>query len=137
MDKFYIDRQFGLPIWIDVENGIVQKCYNEEPKFIKRMHELYKGRSISFLKEDFENRMRPSYHNVRCATTVSLIQNITAVNSRIKKINYELSNIFLKEEAKPLLEKKREELFAERYNYETQLEEEKDRIKKEHNYNHI
>ena len=56
MEQFYIDRQFGIPIWIDVENGIVQKCYNETERFTARMNEMYVGKSITFLKEDFIDR---------------------------------------------------------------------------------
>ena len=46
MEQFYIDRQFGLAIWIDVEEGIVQRCYNETDEYNAKMNEKYVGKSI-------------------------------------------------------------------------------------------
>ncbi len=62
--QFYIDRQFDQAIWVDVEDGIVKKVYNDS-LMEKKMNEVYGGKSISFLKEDFEERMKGTYHNVR------------------------------------------------------------------------
>ena len=41
-DKFIIDRQFGIALWVDVEDGIVTFCYNEEPKFINSAADNYR-----------------------------------------------------------------------------------------------
>ena len=57
MEKFIIDRPQGQAIWIDVKKGKVRKCYNGGETFDARMNELYKGKSITFLKADFEKRM--------------------------------------------------------------------------------
>jgi len=62
--QFYIDRQFGQAIWVDVEDGIVKRVYNDS-LMEKKMNEVYGGKSISFLKENFEERMKGVYHNVR------------------------------------------------------------------------
>ena len=63
---FYIDRQFGCAIFIKVENGIVQKVWNgDSQRYDDKMNELYIGKSISFLTEDFEKRMHgASFHCV-------------------------------------------------------------------------
>lgn len=88
MDKFYIDRQFGLAIWIDVENGIVQNCYNEEPKYVAKMNERYVGKSITFLKEDFIDRaMKGTYHYLRAESITTPLQIIHALESKIRNVN--------------------------------------------------
>ena len=134
-ELFYIDRQFGQAIYVDVENGIVQKCYNETEKFNARMNELYKGKSIMFLKIDFEERMKPSYHNVRSANVVHEFQKINALNNRIKSFN-----VYLEQLLKPTPEYKRyiadhkKEIKKELKEVEKQLETEKKRMLSEHNY---
>jgi len=88
MDKFYIDRQFGLAIWIDVENGIVQNCYNEEPKYNAKLNENYKGKSITFLKEDFIDRaMKGTYHHLRAESITTPLQIVHALESKIRNVN--------------------------------------------------
>jgi len=88
MDKFYIDRQFGLAIWIDVENGIVQNCYNEEPKYVAKMNERYVGKSITFLKEDFIDRaMKGTYHHLRAESITTPLQIVHALESKIRNVN--------------------------------------------------
>ena len=95
MDKFYIDRQFGQAIFIDVKNGIVQKCYNES--------ETYKGKSISFLKTDFEERMKPCYYNVRSLFVYSIHQKINTVKSKIKNIYNLIGSLDIKSSRIPML----------------------------------
>ena len=60
--NFYIDRQFGWPIQIEVDKGIIVKfAPNDlEPKLSAE----YVGKTISFFKEDFENRMKPAFYRV-------------------------------------------------------------------------
>lgn len=62
--NFYIDRQFGCAIFLKVENGIVKDVSNESEKFINRMKELYLNKEISFLKKDFEAKMKGVFHCV-------------------------------------------------------------------------
>lgn len=147
MDKFIIDRQFGQAIWVDVEKGIVQKCYNEAKWFNKRMNELYKGKSISYLKEDFESRMKPTYHNVRPESILLSLQNIHVFKSRIKQnwtiisglgIMYHGKNAKELQEQQKARELKLKEEIAE-YEHELTLaskeyEIEKKRLVEEHNY---
>ena len=91
-DKFIIDRQFGIALWVDVEDGIVQFCYNEEPKFINKMNERYVGKSITFLKEDFiERAMKGTYHHLRAESITSHLQFVEVYNSRIRNINGKLA----------------------------------------------
>ena len=94
MDKFYIDRMFGLAIWIDVEKGIVMDCYNESNKFNAMMNEKYAGKSITFLQEDFIGRaMKGIYHHLRPESITSHLQYIDAFKSRIRAINGKLGEI--------------------------------------------
>lgn len=88
MDKFYIDRQFGIPIWIDVEDGIVLRCYNAEPKFIAKMNEKYQGKSITFLKEDFiERAMKGTVHILHAEAVAGLRQVAHAYESKVRNVN--------------------------------------------------
>jgi len=88
MDRFYIDRQFGIAIWIDVENGIVQKIYNGEDNYIAKMNENYQGKSITFLKEDFiERAMEGTVHILQCDSVVKYKQYVHACKSRIRNVN--------------------------------------------------
>jgi cell division protein ZapA (FtsZ GTPase activity inhibitor) len=133
MELFYIDRQFGIHIFIEVEKGIVQRCFNDE-KMTKRMNELYKGKEISFLKEDFEKRMKPTYHNVRCVATVNVHQRIEAINSRIRNIQPLISAFDVDEPTKKELREKVEELKSELTEANEELTGEKLRVLNEHNY---
>ena len=133
--NFYIDRQFGVAIFIDVQNGIVQKIYNEREKFINKMNELYLGKTISFLKVDFEERMKPIYHSVRSADIVNGLRKVDAIGSRIRSINVQLSNYETADDLKVELEKKRDEYQLELGEAHQELEQTKARIKSEHNYN--
>jgi len=149
MDKFYIDRQFGQAIWIDVENGIVQNCYNESPRFNAKMNENYKGKSITFLKEDFIDRaMEGTYHNLIPESLASLRQIVFAYKSKVRNVNgliqmnlktsppkreddkaWESLNGELKR-----LEATRDEYQREQYKAEGKLEMEQERILTEHNF---
>jgi len=149
MDKFYIDRQFGQAIWIDVENGIVQNCYNEEPKFNAKLNENYKGKSITFLKEDFIDRaMKGTYHHLRAESITSQLLLIGAYKSRIRDINVKIQMNLkttppkrentkswesLNGELKRL-EEQREEIVIKQSQAEQGLVKETDRILTEHNF---
>jgi len=143
MDKFYIDRQFGQPIWIDVENGIVQNCYNEEPNYVAKMNELYVGKSITFLKEDFIDRaMKGTYHHLRADSITTPLQIVEAWKSKVRNMNGRIAN-HLKtnfingeeaENALKELRKLRADYEIEQYKAEKFLEIEKERVLTEHNF---
>jgi hypothetical protein len=135
MDKFYIDRQFGQAIFIDVENGIVQDCYNESENYVNRMNELYKGKSISFLKTDFESRMKPTYHNVRPLCLYNIHQKINAVDSRLNICSNLMGSLTTSEERKKELEIELNSLLTDKSKLKKELETEKQRLISEHNYN--
>jgi hypothetical protein len=134
MDLFYIDRQFGAPIFIEVENGVVKKVSNESLKYNARMEAEYLGKTITFLKQDFEARMKPTYHNVRPLALHALRLNITAVESKIDNINKLLSSYKTVDEQQKELQAKREELQKELSAYEKELRSEITRMKTEHNF---
>ncbi|HUT64346.1 MAG TPA: hypothetical protein VMZ04_10365 [Anaerolineae bacterium] len=149
MDKFYIDRQFGLPIWIDVENGIVQNCYGDTENYNARMNELYKGNTITFLKEDFIGRaMKGTYHNLVPEALSSLRQTAWAYKSKVvdvnRKIQMNLKTTPPKRENTEaweklngelkLLEEQRDKFEGAQYKAERELKTEHERILNEHNY---
>jgi hypothetical protein len=132
MEKFYVDRNFGGAIWIDVENGIVHKCYGETEKFNAKMEENYKGKPISFLKTDFEERMKPFCH-VRCAAIISDAANMENIQIRIRNLT-NLMTATNNEEEKKRLRVLREGVYVEEYEYQSKLDAERERVKNEHNY---
>ena len=133
--EFYIDRQFGVAIFIDVTKGIVQKCYNERPKYNARMNDLYAGKTISFLKEDFEKRMSGTYHNVRSLEIANAVRRVAAVESRLKEINTKLSSIFTAKEEKVELKKNRKAFQEELTVVGKECADVITRVQLEHNFN--
>jgi prenyltransferase beta subunit len=134
MDKFYIDREFGVAIFIDVENGIVKNIYNEKPEFIKRMTELYVGKSISYLKEDFEKRMKPTYHNVRSDAIVNIQNIINSGNVEKRLITDLITSLDTTDAEKKKLKKNLSNINSRLYYANIKLKKERERIKQEHNF---
>jgi len=141
-DKFYIDRQFGQAIWVDVKRGIVQKCYGESEKFNARMNELYIGKSITFLNEDFIGRaMAGTYHHLRCDSITCFLLSVSGIESNIRNVKSKIAHLnrisVRKEYKKDMIT----EYLKECEGYETKLydakkilENEKKRILTEHNF---
>jgi len=134
MEQFYIDRQFGQAIFIDVEKGIVLRCYNDSPKFNAKMDENYKGKSITFLKEDFEERMKPTYNNVRPAAIYDTHQEITAWESRIRHHANQMNDYRIKDGAKEKATALWNDARVKKSKAIAKFEVERERILKEHNY---
>ena len=145
MEQFYIDRQFGLAIWIDVEKGIVQRCYNETDEYNAKMNEKYVGKSITFLKEDFIDRaMKGTYHHLRAESITSHLQFVEAFKSRIRNINGKLA-MYARTTSSTLdptdvdkeiagLKDLREQYTIKQSKAEKGLSTEKERILTEHNF---
>lgn len=78
---FYIDRQFGHLIFLNVTDGIFMGC---EPydNFNKKLNELYIGKEIALIKIDFEGRMKPSHHNIRHLELTELQYKKTMVEAK-------------------------------------------------------
>jgi len=145
MDKFIIDRQQGQAIWIDVKRGKVRRCYNGGETTDARLNELYKGKSITFLREDFENRMADTYCNVRPEAILMPKKIIHAVKQRIVDCNVKICMIEktiyhqedqrqkAKEEVK-ILRSRRDDLKHDLFNAEVRLQAEIDRIAKQHKF---
>jgi hypothetical protein len=135
MDKFYIDRQFGNPIWIDVENGIVLRCYGETEKFDNRMNELYVGKSINFLNEDFIGRaMKGTYHHLRPDTITTVLRQVENFKARIKHLWNEYSSINTSKERQYEIKGQIKEVERQLYEVQQKLKTEKERITKEHGF---
>ena len=84
--QFYIDRQFGHLIWIDVKDGIITK-FPHEGKMESVLNERFAGKSIADFKEEFEETMKPSFHCVKSYDCIKAMQIETAVDSRINADN--------------------------------------------------
>jgi hypothetical protein len=135
MEQFYIDRQFGQAIFIDVENGIVLRCYNETEKFNAKMDEKYKGNTINFLKEDFIGRaMKGVYHHLRPMAITDVKQNIQAVKSRIGVCWNLIQSNTTPDSRKDDLREAVNKLEIEQSKYEAELVTEIKRIYREHNF---
>ena len=83
---FFIDRQFGQAIFLVVENGIFKNCVNAETNFGKGLEKVYSGKSITFFKQDFEEKMKGSYHCVKHLELTNLFQKRSAIETRINFI---------------------------------------------------
>ncbi len=135
MEKFYIDRQFGQAIWIDVENGIVQNCYGETDKFNAKLNENYKGKSITFLNEDFIGRaMAGTYHHLRpdCITSIKI--QIETIKSRIRNLWHIHSDNGTSKDTQLEIKGQINGLEIRQYKLERDLISEKQRIFTEHNF---
>jgi len=89
-NEFHIYRAIGVAIHIDVDQGIVTDVRNESPAFNKQMKALYEGKSIAFLKADFEAKMKPSYCNVRSTQWTEHQQRINATALTLLSIKHQL-----------------------------------------------
>jgi hypothetical protein len=135
MEQFYIDRQLGQPIFIDVENGIVKKCYNETERFNARMNELYVGNTINFLKEDFIGRaMKSIYHHLRPMAITDVLQKIEGVKTRIRNLWQIYGSLNTTDERRIEIKGQVKELEIQQYELEKDLNREKERILMEHNF---
>jgi len=146
MEKFYIDRQFGHPIWIEVDKGIVIRCFNEESKYIAKMNEMYVGKSITFLKEDFIDRaMAGTYHHLRAESIVSFRQIAAAAESKVRDMYGKISEVnrtlyhddpmkLRKEEKLMELRTQKADFEVEQYKAERMVKSETERILTEHNF---
>lgn len=135
MEQFFIDRQFGQPILIDVENGIVKKCYNETEKFNARMNELYAGKTINFLNEDFIGRaMKGTYHHLRPMATYDAHQKINSARLHKRVIGILMSDDRYPTEKRAELKRTWDEIIVAEGMAESLLKVETIRIFNEHKF---
>jgi hypothetical protein len=81
--NFLVDTYSGIDTWIQVENGIITKFRNFNKNYLSKLNENYLGKTISFFKEDFENRMKPSWHCVKSRDFIDSIAIVEATKSRL------------------------------------------------------
>jgi len=86
METFLIDRTQGQNIRIDVHKGKVKRIYNGNEVMMQAMNDKYKGKSISYLREDFEASYS-TYVNVRPEAVLIPKQIIHAINALIADNN--------------------------------------------------
>lgn len=134
MDIFYIDRQFGAPIFVDVEGGTVIKVYGESDKYNAKMMENYGGKTIEHLKTHFEARMKPSYHNVRSLDIVTAINQVEAIKSHVREAAIQMSDPRRSAEQDVEVKNRWNALIAEQSDAEAELNTVRSRIQTEHKY---
>ena len=132
MEQFYIDRQFGLAIWIDVDKGIVQRVYNGSNHFNAKMEENYKGKTISFLRDDFVTKMKPVFHCVHPEALSTAKLQAESKKTQVRQLWNQITSLETPEDEKVNLQEKVEALQIEQYAAERIVEEEKERIMVEH-----
>jgi hypothetical protein len=92
MEKFFIDSCVGIDTWIDVENGVVTKI---DSILNPKMSDEYVGKTISFLKSDFEKRMKPSWRCVKCLRWCEVFSPLVNIESQRKMAyNYHSSRVW-------------------------------------------
>lgn len=113
--EFYMDSQFDIPYWIDVDNGIVKNISCGDKKVAAKMNEVYVGKTITFLKEDFETRMKPSYYCVKSgeihsalATYETMIQRLRNYNRYVRNFHPQLMESQYPKEQLVVINRKRE-----------------------------
>ena len=77
--RFYIDRQFGIPIWFDVEDGIITEFKENDLDLRNKLTDTYKGYPVTKFKKEFELRMKPAFycvHPYELATLRAVAENI-------------------------------------------------------------
>ena len=133
-NEFHIDRAQGTTIYIDVRNGIVMNVQNAEENLNKRLNEMYVGKSISFMKKDFESFMKGIYINVRSTKYTDQLQYINATKSRINFRKNILTSLEVSKEEKEKAESKIQTDTELLYEQEKKLEEIKEEVEKEHDF---
>jgi len=83
--QFFIDRQFGAPIYLKVEDGIFTGCLSDT-SFEKNIEKFYYGKTISDLIEDMKERMKGVFFVVKHAELTNLFQKRTAIETRMTAI---------------------------------------------------
>ena len=89
--KFYIDQQFGLPMWLEVENGKINSFLGTG-QMIEALNERYTGSQVSTFKEEFEAMMKPAWFCVKSDSWANLRQTVRAIQSKIDFLTSEISH---------------------------------------------
>ena len=134
-NNFYIDRQFGIAIWIDVRAGIVRGIHNEHPLYCQVMEKQYKGKSISFLAEDFKSKMQPIYHQVHSTEITDQKQVVEGIKTRMNQASIQTTRYDISDEERAEFKKTIEALQKKLWKAEVKLEKVKVKIAKQHNFN--
>ena len=137
MNEFHVDKQFGVAIFIDVTKGIVQQCKNGNERMITKMNELYVGKSISFLKEDFEAKMKGCYYNVRSTEVNHHRLNISSIDAKLVGLQANIQRATHQNdiELKKKLEERILEVMIQKEDAIKLFEAEKEKVFNEHNFN--
>ena len=90
--QFYIDRQFGHPIHLNVENAIFTGC-THKGKMEDKITEKYKGKFISEVKELFETAFKGTYACIHSSDYTSLLRQHDAWSTRMRQKWNRISSI--------------------------------------------
>ena len=133
-ELFFIDFHSGAPIFLGVENGIFTGCYGESRMELV-MNEKYVGKTISFLKKDFEATMKPSWACVRPHQLCNSLLDFQLMQSNLHNlIVYQEEQIRKKEELTAEQLATRKKLEDELALYKEKIEGIKTQLKEIHGY---
>jgi hypothetical protein len=131
--KFFIDRQFGHPIWIEVIDGMITQ-FPHEGKMEDVLNERYKGTPITQFKEEFEKAMAPSFHCVKCEDIVTKQLAKNSLEVRISHLWNQKSSIKTPPKQKEVIAKMIEDLEGQLYEHDAELSAIKNVVKEVHNF---
>jgi len=135
MDQFFIVRKYGNTIWMDVDKGYVKRFWNETPKFITAMNNLYLGCTISFVDDDFMFEVdKGEQHEMKVNSLTNLNLKVQPIINRIKFVNNILKKPEITKHVKTDMEGRRFRLIESLSNLEMKIEIDKKRIKDMHNF---
>jgi hypothetical protein len=83
--QFFIDRQFGAPIYLRVDNGIFVGCLSDS-SFEKNIEKFYSGKPISFVAEEFKKKMKGVVFILKHGEITNLLQKRHAIEQRMTAI---------------------------------------------------
>lgn len=132
--QFYIDRQFGHAIFLDVEDGIFTGCPHTG-KMETGIEKKYKGKTISEVKELFEKAFEgASFVCVHSLDYTTLMQNHEAHETRMAHNRGKMNENHVSKEEIERLTKSNERERSEQYQVELKLRDVYDTLKDIHGF---
>lgn len=90
--QFFIDRQFGSPTYLKVEDGIFIGCLTPTNSFDRNIDKYYIGKTISFLVEEFKQKMKGVVFIIKHGELSNLLQKRQAIELRMTAIRNNAAN---------------------------------------------
>lgn len=135
-DNFCIEMETGPTIFIEVQEGIVMDCNNQDFKLGEQMNKLYLGETIVHLQEHFSKMMKPSFVAVKSVELSNKMKMIDAIKNRLKNLNIGIESTE-KKDVKKLMKKNRERYLYKLQKSEAELLDLQEVLREEHGFETI